>query len=136
MNSKLNYFFFIGALFLCLVTYAQEKTITGTVTAAADGMPLPGVNVLVQGTTNGTQTDFYGNFSIDATSGDILVFSYIGTKSQNIPVGASNTIDVVLVEDAQQLGEVVVTALGIERQKKSLSYATQGVETEELTKAR
>jgi len=136
MNSKLNYFFFIGALFLCLVTYAQEKTITGTVTAAADSMPLPGVNVLVQGTTNGTQTDFDGNFSIDASSGDILVFSYIGTKSQSINVGASSTIDVTLVEDASQLDEVVVTALGLERQEKSLTYANQQVDTDELTKAR
>ncbi|WP_373517514.1 SusC/RagA family TonB-linked outer membrane protein [Pricia sp.] len=136
MNSKLNYFFFIGALFLCLGSYAQEKTITGTVTAAADGTPLPGVNVLVQGTTNGTQTDFDGNYAIDATEADILVFSYIGTKSQSINVGASSTIDVILVEDASQLDEVVVTALGLERQEKSLTYANQQVDTDELTKAR
>lgn len=136
MNKKLNYFFFIGALFLCLGTYAQEKTITGTVTSSADGMPLPGVNVLVQGTTNGTQTDFDGNFTIDANQGDILVFSYIGTKSQSMTVGASNTIDVVMVEDASQLEEVVVTALGLVRQEKSLTYANQQVDTDELTKAR
>lgn len=136
MDRKFSYFFLIGALFVCLGTYAQEKTITGTVTAAMDGTPLPGVNVLVQGTTTGTQTDFDGNYTIDATSADILVFSYIGTKSQSIPVGTSDTIDVVMAEDASELDEVVVTALGIQRQKKSLSYATQGVETEELTKAR
>ncbi|SDE73655.1 TonB-linked outer membrane protein, SusC/RagA family [Pricia antarctica] len=136
MNRKLNYFFFIGALFLCLGTYAQEKTITGTVTSAADGMPLPGVNVLVQGTTNGTQTDFDGNYAIDATDSDILVFSYIGTKSQSVNIGDSSTIDVILVEDASQLEEVVVTALGLERQEKSLTYANQQVDTDELTKAR
>ena len=115
---------------------AQTNTITGIVTSETDGAPLPGVNVLVEGTTTGTQTDFDGNYTIEATEGDVLVFSYIGTKSQSIPVGPSSTIDVVLVEDASQLDEVVVTALGIQRQKKSLSYATQGVETEELTQAR
>lgn len=136
MNIKLNYFFFIGALFLALVSYAQEKTVTGTVTSAVDGTPLPGVNVLVQGTTNGTQTDFDGNYTIDAVEGDVLVFSYIGTSTQNISVGSQSTVDVVLVEDASQLDEVVVTALGIKRQKKSLSYATQGVDSDDLTQAR
>ena len=136
MNKKINSLLFIGFLLLSQGIFAQEKTITGSVTSAEDGMPLPGVNVLVQGTTNGTQTDFDGNYSIEATSTDILVFSYIGTKSQSIPVGDSDTIDVILVEDANELDEVVVTALGIERQKKSLSYTTQGVDSEELTQAR
>ncbi len=134
MNRKLLIFFvFLMGSYALL---AQEKTITGTVTSEADGTPLPGVNVLVQGTTNGTQTDFDGNYTIEATSADILVFSFIGTKSQSIPVGDSDTIDIILVEDASQLDEVVVTALGIERQKKSLSYTTQGVDSEELTQAR
>ena len=116
--------------------FAQNQTITGTVTSETDGGPLPGVNVLVQGTTNGTQTDFDGNYAIEASEADILVFSYIGTKSQSISVGNSSTIDVVLVEDASQLEEVVVTALGLERQEKSLTYANQQVDTDELTKAR
>lgn len=115
---------------------AQEKTITGSITSAEDGAPLPGVNVLVQGSTTGTQTDFDGNYTIQATEGDVLIFSYIGTKSQSLPVGALSTIDLVLTEDASQLDEVVVTALGLERQKKSLSYANQQVDTEEMTKAR
>lgn len=134
MTKKL--ILFLALLLGSFPLLAQEKTITGTVTAAADGIPLPGVNVLVQGTTNGTQTDFDGNYAIDATEADNLVFSYIGTKSQSINVGASGTIDVILVEDANELDEVVVTALGLERQEKSLTYANQQVDTDELTKAR
>lgn len=126
-------------LVLVLGTYpvlAQNKTVTGTVTASVDGTPLPGVNVLVQGTTTGTQTDFDGNYSIEASNGDVLVFSYLGTKSQSVTVGASNTINVSLEEDASQLDEVVVTALGIKRQEKTLTYAQQTVNADEITKTR
>ena len=132
-KTLLTFFLFLSGFSLVM---AQTNTVTGTVTSQEDGAPLPGVNVLVEGTTTGTQTDFDGNYTIEAAEGDILVFSYIGTKSQNIRVGPSSTIDVVLVEDASQLEEVVVTALGLERQEKSLTYANQQVDTEELTKAR
>lgn len=115
---------------------AQNKTVTGTVTDTSDGSPLPGVNVLVQGTTNGTQTDFDGNYAIEVAEGNVLVFSYIGMRTQSITVGASNTVDVQMVVDENQLDEVVVTALGLERSEKSLSYANQQVRTEELTQAR
>lgn len=135
MNRKLNYFFFIGALFLCLGTYAQQKTVTGTVTDT-DSAPLPGVSIVVQGTTNGTQTDFDGNFAIDVAPGAVLQFTYIGLKSQNITVGVANTINVTMEEDAAQLEEVVVTALGLKRQKKSLTYATQNVEIDAIDEAR
>ncbi len=121
-------------LLLALVvqfSFAQEKTVTGTVTDQSD-LPLPGVNILVQGTTNGTQTDFDGNFSIDAEEGQVLVFTYIGQKEVSQTVGASNTINVQMVEDAQALDEVVVTALGIEREKKSLGYATQEVDGDQV----
>ncbi len=134
MSKKLLVF-----LLLVFGTYpllAQNKTVSGTVTDAADGSSLPGVNVLVQGTTNGTQTDFDGNYTIEAAVGDVLVFSFLGMGSQTVTVGVSNTINVQMQEDASQLDEVVVTALGIERQKKSLTYATQQVESEELTQAR
>lgn len=134
MTKKLLLFFVL--LMGSFPLLAQNKTVTGTVTSTSDGAPLPGVNVLVQGTTTGTQTDFDGNYAIEASEGAILVFSYIGTKSQSITVGASNTINVALDEDASQLEEVVVTALGLERQEKSLTYANQQVETDELTKAR
>lgn len=112
-----------------------QRTVTGNV-SDADGGPLPGVSILEQGTTNGTQTDFDGNYSIEVSDGAVLVFSYLGMLSQNISVGSSSSIDVVMQEDASQLDEVVVTALGLERSEKSLSYANQQVSTEELTQAR
>ncbi len=115
---------------------AVQKTVTGNVTAASDGGPLPGVSILEQGTTNGTQTDFDGNYTIEVSEGDVLVFSYLGMQTQTVTVGSSNTINVVLQEDASQLDEVVVTALGIERSKKSLTYSTQNVDSEELSTAR
>lgn len=115
---------------------AQTKTISGTVTSATDNSPLPGVNVVVDGTSTGTQTDFDGNYSINAAEGDVLVFSYLGMKSQSVAVGNSNNINVFMQEDASQLEEVVVTALGVKRQKKSLTYATQQVETEGIDEAR
>ena len=128
-------------LFLVLVfgTYpllAQSRTLTGTVTDATDGSPLPGVNILVQGTADGAQTDFDGNYSIEASSGDVLIFSFLGMMSQSITVGTSNTINVSLEADAEQLGEVVVTALGIKRDVKALTYAQQTVRSDELTKTR
>ncbi|SDL33387.1 SusC/RagA family TonB-linked outer membrane protein [Kriegella aquimaris] len=115
---------------------AQDKTVSGTITDASDGSPLPGVNVLVQGTTSGSQTDFDGNYTIDASEGDVLVFSFLGMKSQSVTVGSSNTINVSMEEDASQLDEVVVTALGIKRKEKTLTYAQQTVGGDELTNTR
>ena len=119
----------ILTLLLALVvqfTFAQDKTISGTVSDVS-GLPLPGVNILVKGTTNGTQTDFDGKYSINAKSGDVLSFSYLGLKTQEVTVGSSNSINVTMQEDASMLDEVVVTALGIKREKKALGYATQEV---------
>jgi len=113
---------------------AQTKTVSGNVTDATTGMPLPGVNLLVQGTTKGTQTDFDGNYSIEAASGDVLVFSYLGMKNQAITVGTEKIINLAMLEDAEQLGEVVVTALGAERKSNQVTYATQKVDGNELTK--
>lgn len=131
MKTKLHG---ILALFLALVVqlaFSQEKTISGTVTDQ-DGLPLPGVNILVQGTTSGTQTDFDGNYTINASVGQTLVFTYIGQLSVNQTVGAGNTINVQMEEDAQALEEVVVTALGINREEKSLGYASQLVSSENI----
>lgn len=136
MIKKLKFIMFL-ALGVCAGSLvAQTKTVTGTVTSASDGLVLPGVNVVEQGTTNGTQTDFDGNFSISVAQGSTLVFSYLGTQTTSITVGASNVVNVSLVEDASQLDEVVVTALGVKRQKKSLTYATQQVGTEGIDEAR
>ncbi len=105
---------------------AQSRTISGTVTSSDDGKPLPGVTVQVKGTTIGTITDLNGKYSItfNPKQGNVLVFSFVGMGTQEIPVGNSNTINVVMKPSALSINEVVVTALGISRQKKSLGYAT------------
>ena len=118
-------------LFLIGITwaYAQEKTVTGNVTDQ-DNYPLPGVNIVIKNTTTGIQTDFDGNFSIQVSEGQILVFSYLGQKTVEIAVGASNVMNVQMEESAQALQEVVVTAQGIVREKRSLGYAVTTVESE------
>lgn len=130
-----NKFSGILTLLLALVvqiTFAQEQMVTGTVTDDG-GMPLPGVNVLVKGTTRGVQTDFDGLYSIEASQGEVLVYSFLGMKTQEMTVGTATQYNVVLAPDAAQLEEVVVTALGIKREKKSLGYATQEVDGSEVS---
>ncbi len=112
---------------------ALQNTITGTVADQA-GIPLLGANILIKGTSQGSQTDFDGNFSIEAEIGDVLVISYIGFRSTEVEVTGSGPISITLVEDSSQLDEVVVTAMGISREKKSLGYATQEIEGEDVNR--
>ena len=128
--------FFLLLLVAPFYVLAQGKTVTGTITSTTDGLPLFGVNVLVKDTKNGTQTDFNGNYTLNAKKGDILIFSFVGLKSQSITIGSSNTINVSMEEDASQLNVVVVTALGIKRKEKTLTYAQQTVGGNELTNSR
>lgn len=110
----------------------QEQPVTGTVTDSF-GDPLIGVNVVVKGTTNGTITNFDGEYSLIVSDPEVvLVFSYIGYKPQEIPVNGKQVIDIVLLDDTQLIGEVVVTALGIKREKKMLGYAVQDLKAEDL----
>ena len=113
-------------------TFAQQKTVSGTV-SDENGLPLIGATVVISGTSSGTTTDFDGNYKINASAGDVLNFSYVGYSDQNSTVGASNTISLSLQPD-NTLDEVVVTALGIKRDKKSLGYATQKVKGEAVSK--
>src|SRR5680860_830260 len=123
-------------LFVLLCTYSSfGQIITGNVTDAADA-PLPGVTIIVGGTTKGTTTDFDGNYSIEASSGDILQFSYIGMLSKEVTMGSSNSINVILQEDSEQLDEVIVTAFGISQEKKSLGYAAQNIDADAITKTK
>lgn len=125
----------VSLLFFVLLSagmYAQQATVTGAVTDP-EGIPLPGVNILVKGTTNGTETDFDGQFTIDAEMGETLVFSYLGMKSQEIEVTGDEELEITLEGDENKLDEVVVTALGIKREKKSLGYATQEVGGESVS---
>ena len=124
-------------LTLCVTTvFAQSRTVTGTVTAKEDGLPLPGVTVKIKGANSGVSTDGNGKYSISAQNGTVLTFSYIAYTPQEITVGTSSVINVVLVESSQQLNEVVVTALGISRESRSLGYSVANVKGSELTKAR
>ena len=116
------------------VTFAQQKTVSGTV-SDENGLPLIGATVVISGTSSGTTTDFDGNYKINASAGDVLNFSYVGYSDQNSTVGASNTINATLQPD-NTLDEVVVTALGIQKQKRTVGYASEIVKGEELTNAR
>lgn len=91
---------------------AQQRQITGTIISGEDNFPLPGVNILVKGTTRGTISDLDGNFSIQASTGEVLVFSFVGFTSQEVTVGQTSQLNVVLAPDSKILGEVVVTGFG------------------------
>jgi TonB-linked SusC/RagA family outer membrane protein len=111
-----------------------EKIISGKVTNAEDKETLPGVNILVKGTASGTITDIDGNYQITvADSVTTLVFSSIGYQTQEVEIGAREVINIEMVPDVQALEEVIITALGIKREAKTLGYATATVETEEIT---
>ena len=112
-------------------------TVSGTVTSQADGLPVPGVNVIVKGTSTGTTTDSEGKYSITAESeNSVLVFSFIGYLTQEVTIGSRTTVDVVLVDDITTLSEVVVTALGINKETRKLGFAVTAVDGEQLNKAR
>ncbi|WP_439882103.1 SusC/RagA family TonB-linked outer membrane protein [Pontibacter sp. MBLB2868] len=132
-------FTFIILLLLCLtnVALAQENYVTGKVTGAEQGMALPGVSVLVKGTTTGTTTDANGEFRIQVpNTSAVLVFRYLGYETKEVTVGNQSVINVSLNADTKQLSEVVVTAMGISREKKALGYASQSVSSEALTENR
>ena len=111
----------------------QSNVIRGTVVDEA-GEPLAGVSVIIQGTTTGTSTDFDGRFEIKARNGDVLEVSFVGFETQAITVSGNN-LKIVLKEDSLMLGEVVVTALGLPKQAKSVGYATARVSTDEIERA-
>ncbi|MEX2573186.1 MAG: SusC/RagA family TonB-linked outer membrane protein [Balneolaceae bacterium] len=115
----------------------QAQTVTGTVTDASGDATLPGVNVVVEGTSIGTVTDVDGSFSLDVPSlNETLVISYIGYQTQEIPLNGRSDLDVSLESQVLRGEEMVVTAFGVQREQRSLSYSTQGVQTEQMTEAR
>lgn len=130
----------LGFVVLFLVAGATafaQQTVSGRVTSSVDGGPLPGVSVLVKGTTTGTSTDVDGRYTISVPdNSSVLVFSFIGFTTQEVTVGNQTNVSIQMREDATELGEVVVTAFGLEREKKSLTYTTQEVQTQELSQAR
>ena len=127
-------------IFVCCgsLLWAQEKTVTGVVTDESK-TPLPGVNVVIKGTTRGVSTDFDGKYTLRAKANETIEFSSIGYVTQTKKVvgnGNNLVINVLLKDETQQLTEVVVTALGIKREQKALSYNVQQVKAEELTKVK
>lgn len=127
----------LTSLFLVLLlglgcTFAQAPSITGRVTDQANE-GLPGVNVLVNGTNRGTTTDANGNFTVSAAADATLTFSYIGFQSQSVKIGTRSVVDVQMAPESKNLSEVVVTALGIKREAKTLGYATATVDADQIS---
>lgn len=132
MKEKVTSLLFFLLLFPVMTIMAQTGHITGTVTDAG-GEPLMGVSVIVKGTQLGAATDLDGNFSVKASVGQTLMFSYIGYNPQEVKVEGTQPLTIVMQENTKTLDEVVVTALGIKREQKSLSYNVQQVKGDVLT---
>ena len=132
MRTKFSGILTLLLAFVVQLTFAQEKTISGTVSDNS-GLPLPGVNIIVKGTSNGTQSDFDGNFTVNANVGQTIVFSYVGFyTAERAVTAATSNINLQMSEDAAVLEEVVVTALGIKKEKKALGYAVSSIKEEAI----
>lgn len=133
MKTKFNQILTLFIALLVQVSFAQEKTISGTV--SDDSGALPGVSVVVEGTSNGVETDFDGKYSIKAAQGDVLTFSYLGYTTSRETVGAANTINVTLQEGSEMLEEITI-GLGVSKKEKAIGYAVQKVSGENIDKAK
>ena len=134
--KKIAFFLSIMLFMGSVLVNAQTKSITGKVTSAEDNQPIPGVSVFVKGTTIGTVTDIDGVFRLsvpqDATT---LALTFIGMKNQEVEIGTQTNFEIQMATDVFGIDEVVVTALGISREKKSLGYAVQDIGSEEISRA-
>ncbi|WP_394420708.1 carboxypeptidase-like regulatory domain-containing protein [Tenacibaculum mesophilum] len=128
MRTKFNGILTLFLALIVQISFAQERTISGTV--SDESGPLPGVTILKKGTTKGTETDFDGNYSIQAKTGDVLVFSFVGMKTMEKTVGASDSINVTMSSD-NLLEEVVVVAYGSQK-KEEITGAVTTIKTESL----
>ncbi|WP_439483102.1 SusC/RagA family TonB-linked outer membrane protein [Cyclobacterium plantarum] len=130
-----HYLLLICLLLLQLPLMAQQRSVSGKVTSTEDGGILPGVSIVIEGTTTGTVSDIDGNYSIDVPGPNaVLVYSFIGFASQSRQVGNNQTLNVALSPEAGDLDEFIVTAFGISQEKKSLGYAAQSIDSEAITK--
>lgn len=134
MRLKFNGFLVLLIVLVAQITFAQERAVSGIVSDNA-GMPLPGVSVLVKGTKSGTQTDFDGKYSIKASPNQILIFSFIGMKTQEV-IASSSKVNVKMASTAVELEGVVVTALGVKKSEKAVTYSAQSVKGNSLIEAR
>ena len=133
MKTKFNQILTLFIALLVQVSFAQEKTISGTVSDESGA--LPGVSVVVEGTNKGVETDFDGKYSIKAAQGDVLTFSYLGYTTSRETVGAATTIDVTLQEGSEMLEEITI-GLGVSKKEKAIGYAVQKVSGENIDKAK
>lgn len=128
---------FLNALLFCLImlpaTLMAQSTVTGTVTDKANAMPLPGVNVIIKGTSRGASTDFNGNYSLEVSQGEIVVVSYIGYTTREITFNGQSKIDVALEEDAAQLDEIVLIGYG-STTKQDATGAVEKVDDKEFNR--
>ncbi|ALU25187.1 MULTISPECIES: SusC/RagA family TonB-linked outer membrane protein [Myroides] len=131
MKSKFKWILVGSLAFLVQVGFAQEKTFNGIVSEG--GLPLPGVSVTISGTSEGTQTDLDGKYSLKVKKGDVIIFSFVGMKDIKHTVGGEAVYNVTMASDEEMLDEVVVTALGIKRDKKKLGYSSQEVKGDNLS---
>ncbi len=135
MQMKYNLYLSVALMLLTAVGGWAQTTVSGNITDE-DGSPLIGVNILEQGTANGTVTDLDGTYSIVVSTADaVLIYSYTGFSTQSVTVGDRTVIDITL-RPGVELQEVVVTSLGIEREKRRISYAAQNVDTRNIAQAR
>ncbi|WP_332369424.1 carboxypeptidase-like regulatory domain-containing protein [Spirosoma telluris] len=123
------------SLLFCLPVLAQDAAVTGRVTSSDDGSGLPGVSVVVKGTSRGTTTDVNGNYRLNVEATTTLTFSFVGFKSQDIVVGSQSTINVVLTADASTLNEVVVTGFGIQRTEREIGTSIARISNAQITQA-
>lgn len=133
MKSNFTRFLTLLLALIVQITFAQEQTVTGTVTDD-EGLPVPGVNILIKGSNTGTQSDFDGNYSITASQGQVLTFSFVGFEKKEVTVGTSNTINVTM-SAGEQLGEVILTALGLEKKKDEDLSSSTAVDVDALKKS-
>ena len=134
---KNNYNFAKSAISILLIylmhlsAFAQEKTITGNITSQEDGTPLPGVNILVKGTTTGTVTDTDGNYVLNVPENASIAYSMIGFVPQEVAVGNQSVVDIVLAVDIRQLDEIVITGYG-EQSRATVTTSIVTVDAEPL----
>ena len=128
---NINYLIFILLFSLPILTFGQEKTITGTVVSSGDSLPLLGATVIVKGTATGASTDFDGGYTIIANTGDVLVFSYVGYATKEVTVANETVINVSLTEDAALLDEIVITGYG-KQTRATLTTSVSKLDTQIL----
>jgi TonB-linked SusC/RagA family outer membrane protein len=133
MKLKFNGILVLLLVLVAQITFAQERAVSGVVSDNT-GMPLPGVSVLVKGTQSGTQTDFDGKYTIKATSSQVLIFSFIGMKTQEVTAGSAK-VNIKMQSTEEQLSEVVITAVGIKREKSSIGSAQTTIKSEQLNQS-